>query len=97
MERKPENYAQRVLRRIRVDGRTTRQIMHDVEALVEWDMPDDSDAKAIRAKLDRLIRRQFDIARRGAPKEQLYRIADEMFVLERALICTVRLAAQSAE
>ena len=67
MKRNAENYAQRVLRMIRVDGRTTRQIMDDVEILVNRDMPDDSDARAINDELDRLISRQFEMARRNAP------------------------------
>lgn len=96
MERKAENYAQRVLRMIRVDGRTTRQIMKDVEAMVNRDMPDDSDARAINDELDRLISRQFELARRGAPMEMMYGIADEMFVLERALVSVLMLAVRSA-
>ena len=96
MKRKAENYAQRVLRMIRVDGRTTRQIMDDVEALVNRDMPDDSDARAINDELDRLISRQFALARRSAPVKMMYRIADDMFVLERALVSVLMLAVRSA-
>lgn len=96
MKRKAENYAQRVLRMIRVDGRTTRQIMDDVEALVNRDMPDDSDARAINDELDRLISRQFEMARRSAPVQMMYRIADDMFVLERALVSVLMLAVRSA-
>lgn len=95
MKRKAENYAQRVLRMIMVNGRTTRQIMDDVEILVNRDMPDDSDARAINDELDRLISRQFEMARRGAPLEMMYRIADEMFVLERALVSVLMLAVRS--
>lgn len=71
MKRNAENYAQRVLRMIRVDGRTTRQIMDDVETLVNRDMPDDSDARAINDELDRLISRQFEMARRNAPVKMM--------------------------
>lgn len=96
MARKAENYAQRVLRMIRVDRRTTRQIMDDVEALVNRDMPDDSDARAINDELDRLISLQFALARRSAPVQMMYTIADEMFVLERALVSVLMLAVRSA-
>lgn len=92
MKRNAENYAQRVLRMIRVDGRTTRQIMDDVETLVNRDMPDDSDARAINDELDRLISRQFEMARRNAPVKMMYQIADDMFVLERALVSVLMLA-----
>lgn len=96
MKRNAENYAQRVLRVIRVDGRTTRQIMDDVETLVNRDMPDDIDARAINDELDRLISRQFALARRSEPVQMMYRIADEMFVLERALVSVLMLAVRSA-
>ena len=96
MARKAENYAQRVLRMIRVDGRTTRQIMDDVDALVNRDMPDDNDARAINDELDRLISRQFVLARRSTPVQMMYRIADEMFVLERALVSVLMMAVRSA-
>ena len=96
MKRNAENYAKRVLRMIRVDGRTTRQIMDDVETLVNRDMPDDIDARAINDELDRLISRQFEMARRNAPVKMMYRIADDMFVLERALVSVLMLAVRSA-
>ena len=96
MKRNAENYAQRVLQMIRVDGRTTRQIMDDVETLVNRDMPDDIDARAINDELDRLISRQFEMARRNTPVKMMYRIADEMFVLERALVSVLMLAVRSA-
>lgn len=96
MERKAENYAQRVLRLIRVNGRTTRQIMKDVEALVNRDMPGEKELQTMNDELDRLISRQFELARRGAPIEMMYRIADEMFVLERALVSVLIMAVRSA-